>query len=104
MIMKRYENKGFVLDELSLYNISMHKEKAPTHTSLSATDGSGVQYDGAHSSYKVKALVHSTQDGDRKLLGLGAGSWRRVERGGGLPWMPAWQRGLWSGAWPGLRS
>ena len=27
MVVKQYENKGHVLDELSLYNVSMHKER-----------------------------------------------------------------------------
>lgn len=70
MVVKQYENKGHVLDELSLYNMAMHKEKAPSHTNLSASERGGAQYEGAVSGYKVKDLIHNTQAGDRKLLGL----------------------------------
>lgn len=70
MVVKQYENKGHVLDELSLYNMAMDKEKAPSHTNLSASERGGAQYEGAVSGYKVKDLIHNTQAGDRKLLGL----------------------------------
>lgn len=71
MVIKEYENKGTVLDEFSLYNVSMHKEKAPSHTNLSASVRSGAQYDSAISGYKIKDLIHSTQENDKKILGLG---------------------------------
>lgn len=74
MVVKQYENKDNVLDEFSLYNIAMHKEKATPHTNLNATGGSGVQYDTALSAYKVKELIHSTQENDQKLLGIDANS------------------------------
>lgn len=70
MVIKEYENKGLILEELSLYNVAMHKEKTPSHTNLNASDGGGVQYDGVLSGYKVKDLIHSTQEKDQKLLGI----------------------------------
>ena len=55
-----------VLDELSLYNVAMHKEKAPSHTTLNTTESSGAQYDNAISVYKVKGFIHNSQENDRK--------------------------------------
>ena len=50
----------------------MHKEKTPP-TLLSATyeDEAGQIYEGAISAYKNKDLIHTTQENDKKLLGLG---------------------------------
>ena len=50
--------------------VRMHKRKTPSHTNLNASEGSGVQYDGVVSGYKVKVLIHSTQGNDQKLLGI----------------------------------
>ena len=70
MVIKRYENNDIVMDELSLYNMAMHKEKTPSHTNLNASERGGAQYDSVKSGYKVKDLIHSTQENDWKLLEL----------------------------------
>ena len=71
LVVKELENYGRILENLSLYNMAMHKEKTPLNTNLSATNnGAGVQSNGV-SVYKVKDLIHSTQEKDKKLLGIG---------------------------------
>ena len=70
MVVKQYENKGHVLDELSLYNVSMHKERTSLNTNVGTSRDGLVYSNDILSAYKVKDLIHNTQAGDRKLLGL----------------------------------
>ena len=92
MVVKQYENRGMVLEDFRLYDLTAKKGKTDASTVVRGASALAPT-SASVSSYKVKELVHSTQEGDRKLLGLGAGVGLRFERGGGLPWMPAWQRG-----------
>jgi hypothetical protein len=72
LVIKELENKGRILDELSLYNVSLHKEKASsTLLNAKSENEAGQIYEDTISAFKVKDLIHSTQENDRKLLGLG---------------------------------
>ena len=68
LIIKEKKNFGSVLEDLSLYNMSLHKRKAPhdTNVNTSNNDG-GAQSYGAVSEYKVKNLIHSSQEIDQKI-------------------------------------
>lgn len=69
LVIKELMNKGRVLDDLSLYNMSMHKEKTPP-TNLNTSEDAGVPNGNVPSGYKVKEIIHNSQENDRKLLGL----------------------------------
>lgn len=70
LVVKELENKGVVLDELSLYNVSMHKEKGSAVQPLSASKEVGGITTKPISAYKVKDLIHNTQENDKKILGI----------------------------------
>lgn len=76
MVIKELENRGRVLDELSLYHVAMHKAKDTNSLGVNAPQASGVGVNpiGVQNRYKVKELIHSTQEGDRKLLGISSDS------------------------------
>ena len=67
MVVKEYYGGSHVLDELHLYNVQFKKEK---------TGETPVRPDGTRkvlspvSAYKVKDLIHSTQENDLELLGV----------------------------------
>lgn len=69
LVVKQYENRGYILDDFQLYDLHSREKKSDAVsqatgqnalTSLSASD----------SGYKVKDLIHSTQENDQKLLGI----------------------------------
>ena len=70
LLVKELENKGVVLEELSLYNVSMHKERGSAVQPLSASDEVGGITAKPQSFYKVKELIHNSQEIDKKNLGI----------------------------------
>ena len=70
LVIKELENKGVVLDELSLYNVSMHKEKGSVVQPLNASKEVGGITTKPNSAYKVKDLIHNTQELDKEILGI----------------------------------
>lgn len=67
---EKSKKSGVVIDDLSLYNVSMHKKKTPTNTGLNSPMNGLGSYSVDVSAYKVKDLIHSTQENDQKLLGI----------------------------------
>jgi len=52
----------------------MHKEKTPSHTNVGTSLSDGLaQYGGVKSAYKIKDLIHFSQENDLKILGLEKG-------------------------------
>ena len=70
MVVKKLKNHGVVIGDLSMYNMDMHKEKTPTNTGLNSPQSGLGSYSAGVSGYKVKDLIHSTQENDQKLLGI----------------------------------
>ena len=70
LLVKELENKGIVLEELSLYNVSMHKERGSAIQPLNASDEVGGITAKPRSFYKVKELIHNSQEIDKKNLGI----------------------------------
>ena len=54
----------------SLYHVSMHEEKASPDTNVGTHESGLVYSDNAKSRYKVNDLIHSTQENDKKILGI----------------------------------
>ena len=71
MVVKQYENRGMVLEDFRLYDLTAKKGKTDASTVVRGASALAPT-SASVSSYKVKELVHSTQERDRKLLGLGA--------------------------------
>ena len=70
LVIKELMNKGRVLDDLSLYNMSMHKRKTSSTNLNASGEDAGVPNENVLSGYKVKEIIHNSQENDRKLLGL----------------------------------
>ncbi len=70
LVVKELINKDEVLDDLSLYNMAMHKEKTPSNTNVGTSNDELVYSDSVISVYKVKDLIHNTQEIDKKILNL----------------------------------
>lgn len=70
LVVKELINKDEVLDDLSLYNMAMHKEKTPSNTNVGTSNDGLVYSDSVISVYKVKDLIHNTQEIDKKILNL----------------------------------
>lgn len=70
LVIKELINRDRVLDELSLYNVSMHKEKGSAIQLLNASNEVGSITAKPQSAYKVKDLIHNSQEQDKKLLGI----------------------------------
>jgi hypothetical protein len=70
LVVKELINKDEVLDDLSLYNMAMHKEKTPSNTNVGTSNDGLVYSDSVISVYKVKDLIHNTQEIDKKILGI----------------------------------
>ena len=70
LLVKELENKGVVIEELSLYNVSMHKERGSAVQPLSASDEVGGITAKPQSFHKVKELIHNSQEIDKKNLGI----------------------------------
>ena len=70
LLVKELENKGVVLEELLLYNVSMHKERGYAIQPLNASDEVGGITAKPQSFYKVKKLIHNSQEIDKKILGI----------------------------------
>jgi hypothetical protein len=79
LIIKELENKGVVLEELSLYNVSIHKEKSSAVQPLNASNEVGGITAKPYSYYKVKDLIHNSQEEDKKILGLNENTRFRVK-------------------------
>lgn len=69
LLVKEYVHRGKVIEELGLYTMSMHKEKAPSTNVVRQNDGT-VPNDSAKSGFKVKDLIHKSQIEDQRLLGI----------------------------------
>lgn len=59
-----------VLDELSLYNVSMHKEKDSVVQPLNASEEVGGITTEPKSIYKNKDLIHNSQELDKEIVGI----------------------------------
>lgn len=70
LLVKELENKGVVIEELSLYNVSMHKERGSAIQPLNASNEVGGITAKPQSFYKVKELIHNSQEIDKKILEL----------------------------------
>lgn len=70
LVVKELENKGVVLDELSLYNVSMHKEKGSVVQPLNASEEVGGITTEPKSVYKIKELIHNSQELDKEIVGI----------------------------------
>ena len=70
LVVKELENKGIVLDELSLYNVSMHKEKGSVVQPLNASEEVGGITTEPKSVYKIKELIHNSQELDKEIVGI----------------------------------
>lgn len=70
LIVKETIHNEKVLDTLSLYNVSLHKEKTPSNTNVGESEDSGVYSGGVKSEFKVRELIHNTQEEDKKLVGI----------------------------------
>ena len=70
LVVKELENKGKVLEELSLYNVSMHKEKNSAVQPLNASNEVGGITAEPNSYYKVKDLIHNSQKIDKEIVGI----------------------------------
>ncbi len=60
-------NKGVVIEDLSLYNVSMHKENDSVIQPLNASNevGGGITTK-PYPTCEVKDLIHNTQEIDKK--------------------------------------
>lgn len=72
LVIKELVNRGRVLDELSLYNVSMHKEKGSQRKQLNAPTELGSDITNLKTAYKVKDLIHNSQTVDKEILGIDA--------------------------------
>ena len=71
LIVKQYENRGFVLDDFQLYDLGTKQEKTGNQTQGTGTNAlTPLQL--PVSRYKVKDLIHSTQELDKKIIGIGS--------------------------------
>lgn len=69
LLVKQFENRGFVLDDFRLYDLHS-REKKTDASSVVRGDKALTPTSAPVSAYKVKDLIHSTQAEDKKLLGL----------------------------------
>ena len=70
LVVKELENKGVVLEELSLYNVSLHKENGSAIQPLNASNEVGGIIAKPQSRYKVKDLIHNSQEIDKQIVGV----------------------------------
>lgn len=70
LVVKELENKGVVLEDLSLYNVSMHKENGSVVQPLNASKEVGGITTKPYPAYKFKDLIHNTQEIDKKIVGI----------------------------------
>lgn len=69
LVVKRYENRGLVLDDYQLYDLSAKENKTDAVTR--ATGQNALTSPSASvSGYKVKEIIHISQENDQKLLGI----------------------------------
>lgn len=84
MIVKQYENRGKILEDFQLYDLSA-KQKKTDASSVVRGNNSLTPTSAPVSAYKVKDLIHSSQEKDQKLLGIGNSSDLRFSRMPGTP-------------------
>lgn len=69
LVVKQHENRGDILEDFRLYDLHTRKKKTDT-----LTQGTGqnalAPLTASVSGYKVKDLIHSTQENDQKVLGI----------------------------------
>lgn len=70
LIVKQYENRGNVLDDFQLYDLHSRKEKTGAPSRGTGQNALTPTVSAPVSEYKVKDLIHSTQEYDQKLLGI----------------------------------
>ena len=70
MVVKEYEKGNFVVDQMNLYNTQLREEKGTDKTPIQQNMPPTV-LSSIPSTYKVKELIHNTQEYDRKILGFG---------------------------------
>ena len=69
LVVKQYENRGCVLEDFQLYDLHARQEKTGASYAVRG-DKALTPTSAPVFSYKVKDLIHSTQENDIKLLGL----------------------------------
>lgn len=72
MVVKRFiDRKGDVLEDFSMYDLGVHKEKTDSRfANVGTPDGGLVTASEPASGYKVKDLIFDTQEKDKELIGL----------------------------------
>ena len=70
MIVKELINYGLVLEELSLYDVNIKRERDSQYLQLNAPTELGSVITEPQSAYKVKDLIHNSKEQDKKLLGI----------------------------------
>ena len=69
LLVKQYENRGMVLDDFRLYDLSAKQEKTDA-SSVVRGENTLTPTSAPVSGYKVRELIHSSQVNDQKLLGI----------------------------------
>ena len=69
LVVKQYENRGCVLEDFQLYDLHARQEKTGASYAVRG-DKALTPTSAPVFSYKVKDLIHSTQENDIKILGL----------------------------------
>lgn len=93
LLVKELENKGKVLEDLSLYNISMHKENSSAVQPLNASNEVGGITAEPYSYYKVKDLIHNSQEIDKEIVGISENTRFRVTPAMDAAYLDAVKRG-----------
>ncbi len=70
MVVREYYQGKYIVDELHLYNTQLRKEKTDA-IHAQPQNGSPNVLTPVKSRYKISELIHSTQEEDLKLLGIG---------------------------------
>lgn len=79
MIVKQYENRGRILEDFQMYDLAAKQKKSDV-SSQGTGNESLTPLLTSDSTYKVKDLIHNTQEIDKKILGIeGKTLFRKVE-------------------------
>lgn len=69
MIVKQYENRGLVLEDFQMYDLAAKHKKSDVLSQGTGNDSLSPLLT-SDSAYKVKDLIHNTQENDKKILGI----------------------------------
>ena len=69
MIVKQYENRGLVLEDFQMYDLAAKQKKSDVLSQGTGNDSLSPLLT-SDSAYKVKDLIHNTQENDKKILGI----------------------------------